>query len=115
MKHLLLLLRPHQWLKNAFVFLPLFFAGHIGDVPKLTACALAFLAYSLAASAIYCFNDIWDVEADRQHPTKCHRPIASGAIAVPTAYGLMTLCVAASFGVTFLMENWGVILARAIF
>lgn len=77
-KSIIQLLRPHQWLKNLFIFLPLFFDRQLTDLDKLLAVVGAFVAYSLAASAIYCFNDIWDVEADRQHPKKCKRPIASG-------------------------------------
>lgn len=79
-KSIIQLLRPHQWLKNLFIFLPLFFDRQLTDLDKLLAVVGAFVAYSLAASAIYCFNDIWDVEADRQHPKKCKRPIASGKI-----------------------------------
>ncbi|MCF0243958.1 MAG: decaprenyl-phosphate phosphoribosyltransferase [Bacteroidaceae bacterium] len=89
MKNLFILLRPHQWLKNLFVFLPLFFNGQIGNISLLMQCLWAFLAYCCAASAIYCFNDIWDVEADRRHSTKCLRPIASGAVSKTAAYMLM--------------------------
>ena len=62
-KSIIQLLRPHQWLKNLFIFLPLFFDRQLTDLDKLLAVVGAFVAYSLAASAIYCFNDIWDVEA----------------------------------------------------
>lgn len=67
-KSIIQLLRPHQWLKNLFIFLPLFFDRQLTDLDKLLAVVGAFVAYSLAASAIYCFNDIWDVEADRHIP-----------------------------------------------
>lgn len=86
------LLRPNQWLKNAFIFLPLFFDRHILEVEYVVSAILMFFAYSFAASGIYCFNDIYDVEADRKHPEKCKRPIASGAISKSTAYFLMILC-----------------------
>ena len=85
------LIRPKQWLKNVFVLLPLFFGGSLLDVPRLTAAIITFFAFSFAASSIYCFNDIVDVEADRAHPVKCKRPIAAGLISLPQAYGLMTL------------------------
>jgi 4-hydroxybenzoate polyprenyltransferase len=52
---------------------------------------ITFFAFSFAASSIYCFNDIHDVADDRRHSAKCHRPIASGAVSVPQAYGLMML------------------------
>ena len=92
MKKILILLRPHQWLKNVFIFLPLFFDRHIFDVKYVIPAMLMFFAYSFAASGIYCFNDIYDVEADKKHPEKCKRPIASGAISKTTAYFLVILC-----------------------
>lgn len=89
MKDIILLLRPQQWLKNSFVFLPLFFHGDLANIPLLSRAFVAFLCYSFAASSIYCFNDIHDVEADRKHPVKCKRPIAAGRISVSSAYGIM--------------------------
>lgn len=68
MKSVILLMRPQQWLKNFFIFLPLFFDKHLMDVEYLLPSICAFFAYSFAASGIYCFNDIYDVEADRKHP-----------------------------------------------
>lgn len=85
------LLRPHQWVKNIFIFLPLFFGGYLFNLEDWINSIYAFFAYSFTASSIYCFNDIWDVEADRQHPKKCKRPIASGAIRVPAAYCIMLI------------------------
>lgn len=95
-KSIIQLLRPHQWLKNLFIFLPLFFDRQLTDLDKLLAVVGAFVAYSLAASAIYCFNDIWDVEADRQHPKKCKRPIASGKISKGMGYGISAILVTMS-------------------
>lgn len=102
MKHFLpyiVLLRPQQWVKNAFVFLPLFFHGDMGNAHGLALAALAFVCFSLVASSIYCFNDIFDREADRRHPVKKRRPVASGAVGVGAAYGLMAATFAASMGV----------------
>ena len=101
MKNILILLRPHQWLKNLFIFLPLFFDRHLTDAAYWLPCIIAFFAYSLAASAIYCFNDIWDVEADKLHPKKCKRPIASGKVSKPAGYFTALLCVALSFILIF--------------
>lgn len=82
---LLRLLRPHQWLKNAFVFVGLVF-GHAWAVPELVrAAVLAAIAFSLTASAIYIINDIADQERDRQHPKKRHRPLAAGQVTLPAA------------------------------
>ena len=91
MKKTLLLIRPQQWLKNGFVLIPMFFGGRLLNADDAIASVVTFFAFSFAASAIYCFNDIVDVDADRRHPVKCHRPIASGAVSVPTAYALMAV------------------------
>ena len=91
MKKTLLLIRPQQWIKNGFVLIPMFFGGRLLNVDDAIASVVTFFAFSFVASAIYCFNDIIDVEADRRHPIKCHRPIASGAVSVPTAYALMVI------------------------
>lgn len=96
LKSVILLLRSHQWLKNLFIFLPLFFDRHLLDLAYLYPTLVAFMAYNFAASAIYCFNDIWDRSADRLHPKKCKRPIASGSISVRGGYIVMAFCLAIS-------------------
>lgn len=92
MKQYILMIRPHQWVKNLFVFLPLFFSGRLFDFTCLVPSLLVFLAFSLVSSGIYCLNDILDVEADRLHPQKCHRPLASGKVSQTGGYTLMILC-----------------------
>ncbi len=87
--------------KNSFIFLPLFFHGDLTNVPMFLNAVVAFFCYSFAASSIYCFNDIYDVEADRRHPKKCKRPIASGAVSIPQAYGLMVVMLLLSLGLAF--------------
>lgn len=89
MKDIIRLVRPKQWLKNVFVLIPVFFGGRLSDVHDLLATAFAFVAFSFAASSIYCFNDIIDVDADRRHPVKCSRPVARGAVTMRQAYMLM--------------------------
>lgn len=91
MKKTLLLIRPQQWIKNGFVLIPMFFGGRLLNADDVIASVVTFFAFSFAASAIYCFNDIVDIDADRRHPVKCRRPIASGAVSVPTAYALMAV------------------------
>lgn len=91
MKKTLLLIRPQQWIKNGFVLIPMFFGGRLLNADDAIASVVTFFAFSFAASAIYCFNDIVDVDADRRHSVKCHRPIAAGAVSVPTAYALMAV------------------------
>jgi 4-hydroxybenzoate polyprenyltransferase len=90
------------------------------DFPYLIAAVLAFLSFSLAASSIYCFNDIYDVKADRLHPKKCKRPIASGAISIPTGYAIMftTLCLSLYIlwqGQTLLLGNFPLVCSILIF
>ena len=100
------LIRPKQWIKNAFIFVPLFFGGALFHTDALLSGLIAFFAYSFAASSIYCFNDIYDVEADRRHPVKCHRPIASGAISVKQAYTMMLAMFVLSMGISSLLDSW---------
>ena len=90
-RHIIKVARPSHWIKNLFVFLPVFFGGGLLNTTDAVAAALTYMSFCLAASAIYCLNDIIDVEADRAHPEKCKRPIASGAITIPQAYGMMVL------------------------
>lgn len=89
MKDIIRLVRPKQWLKNVFVLIPVFFGGRLSDVHDLLATAFAFVAFSFAASSIYCFNDIIDADADHRHPVKCSRPVARGAVTMRQAYMLM--------------------------
>ena len=104
-KAIITLLRPHQWLKNVFIFLPLFFDRRLMDLDYMKPAFIAFFAYCLAASGIYCFNDIYDVEADRIHPKKCSRPVANGAISIPIAYSIMAICFILSISILSIGEG----------
>ena len=77
---LLKLLRPWQWVKNLLVFAPLLFAHQLSDSALIMQGIFAFISLSFVASAVYVINDWADVEADRLHPTKKRRPVASGAV-----------------------------------
>ena len=81
----------------------MFFGGELFDTHSMWLTALTFLAFSLVASSIYCYNDIVDVDADRSHPVKCHRPIASGAINIRMGYTLMVLTFVLGIGVMLLL------------
>lgn len=94
------LMRPHQYIKNLFIFLPLFFAARITETPLLISAFIAFIAFSLVASAVYILNDYNDIEDDRQHPKKKSRALASGAITKSSAIGIMALLFIA--GVAFM-------------
>lgn len=108
------LLRPHQWVKNGFVFVGLIFSRGWEQPALVAQVVLAAVAFSLAASCIYVFNDLADRERDRQHPTKRHRPIASGAVRVPQAVGLGALCLVAGLGLAS-QVSWGVFAVVAIY
>lgn len=79
-------LRPHQWVKNVLIFLPLILAHQLLNLNKLTEVSIAFVTFCLMASAGYVLNDLLDLTADRQHPTKKDRPFAAGLL--PIQYGL---------------------------
>ena len=118
LKSLIQLIRPHQWAKNAFIFLPMFFSGQLLNTTMLLSCLVAFIAFSLAASSIYCFNDIYDVDSDKLHPKKCKRPIASGAVSKKSAYALMAICLAMSMLILFLFggeQRYGLIALIALY
>ena len=86
-------LRPHQWVKNVFVFAALIFSQNLLRFDLLMDTLLAFAAFSLTASSIYLLNDIMDYERDRLHPKKSKRPIASDKVSRRTA-GIMVACIA---------------------
>lgn len=91
MKDYIKLIRPEQWAKNIFVFAPIVFGGELLNGKAMISGLITFLAFSFAASSIYCFNDIIDVEDDRRHPEKRVRPIASGAVTKRQANHLMAV------------------------
>lgn len=106
MRQYIKIIRPHQWIKNGFVFLPMFFGGSLTDTHDLITAMLTFIAFSFTASSVYCFNDIVDVDADRRHDVKRHRPIASGAISIGRAYLLMAvMLVLAVAALSFIDEG----------
>ena len=79
-------MRPQQWTKNLLVYAALLFSGGWFAEENFLLVTLAFVAFCLASSAVYFFNDIADVEKDRLNPEKCHRPIAAGKISLNQAY-----------------------------
>jgi 4-hydroxybenzoate polyprenyltransferase len=85
------LLRFHQYIKNLFIFLPLFFALKITNIDLLLRAFVAFIAFSFTASAIYILNDYFDIEEDKKHPKKKYRPLASGEISKKEAIVIMVI------------------------
>lgn len=89
---LIKLIRPKQWVKNAFIFAPLIFAGEFLNLASVYTTLLAAFLFCLAASAVYIVNDLKDIENDRAHPEKSKkRPLASGEVQPKSAYMLLTL------------------------
>lgn len=99
------LMRPQQYIKNLFIFLPLFFALKITDISLLLNDIIAFIAFSVTASAIYILNDYHDIEEDQQHPRKKYRPLASGEISKPKAVRIMGMLAVIGFGL-MVMISW---------
>ncbi len=95
---LLVALRPWQWVKNLFVVAPAVFAHQLTEASTAPRVALAFALFCAASSAVYLINDLRDREADRNHPLKKHRPLASGALAAPTALVFVVALVALAIG-----------------
>lgn len=86
LRALLKTMRPRQWTKNTFLFAALVFDGKLFHLHDFLQTLVGFGLFSLISSAVYIFNDLLDVEADRQHPVKKNRPIASGNFPVPSAF-----------------------------
>ena len=114
MRNLIQLIRPHQWIKNLIVLLPVFFGGALLRWDAVYAGLITTLAFSLTASSIYCLNDIIDINDDRQHPIKRNRPLASGAVSIVQGYILMGLMFILSMTSTFLLPSHQVETASVI-
>ncbi|MEP4342123.1 MAG: UbiA family prenyltransferase [Lentilitoribacter sp.] len=89
-------IRAHQWLKNVLIAVPLFLNHTFLDVESITAAVIAFFSFSFFASSVYIVNDLSDLKADRAHPKKRNRPLASGAISIPNAAILWVVLLSAS-------------------
>ena len=99
-------IRIHQWAKNALVFAPLVTAHKFTELNAVVDVFIAFFSLSLCASATYLLNDLFDLEADRQHSTKCKRPLASGLVSIPSAVLLGGVLMTASIALSFLLNGY---------
>ena len=99
---LLRAMRPHQWVKNLLVFVPILAAGAALTPAALLAALIAFAAFCATASGIYLLNDLTDLAADRAHPRKRNRPFASGAVALTVGLAAGLLLVAVGAGLAWL-------------
>jgi 4-hydroxybenzoate polyprenyltransferase len=98
---LLKTMRPKQWAKNVFLLAPLVFDRKLTDLDAIASIFVGVIAFSLLSSAVYVINDIADLDADRQHPAKKHRPIAAGALPIPAAWAFAGLLLLISFPLAY--------------
>jgi len=99
------LLRPKHWVKNLFLFIPLFFAGAFTNIDKILAVTWGFLAFCLVASSIYILNDYRDREDDKKHPRKKFRPIASGEVSPTMALIIAGALLVAGFTLAWFIRD----------
>jgi len=104
MRSVIALIRVRQWVKNLFLFIPSFFAGHLFKSEELLMVGIGALAFSLVASGVYVINDYRDRFVDRLHPTKRLRPIASGAIGTTSAWILIGILVSGGLAIAASLE-----------
>ena len=97
-------MRPKQWTKNIFIFAALVFDRKLFDLPSLERTVIAFFLFCLLASSVYLINDIMDREADRLHPVKKNRPIASGKLNTKLALIFAVLFALISIGGSYLLN-----------
>jgi len=100
------LARPDQYVKSGFVFLPLIFGHQLFNGNAFLVVLVAFVGFCLASSAVYVFNDLKDVEEDRAHPVKCHRPLASGHVSQREASWFAGLLGIASLSLGLCLGSW---------
>lgn len=104
MKHYIKLVRPKDWAKNAFLFIPLFFAGQLFDFSRLEHLIAGFFAFSFVASTVYILNDYRDMEDDRKHPVKSKRPLAAGLVKPGVAIVIATVLFISGFILAYIAD-----------
>ena len=99
------LIRPKHWVKNLFLFIPLFFSGEIFAFDKIELLCYGFIAFSFVASSIYIINDFRDREKDALHPTKKNRPLAAGTISPALALTISAIFAIAGFAIAYWLRE----------
>lgn len=99
MNNYIKLLRPKDWAKNTFLFIPVFFAGNLFNAPELKHLIAGFFSYSFVASTVYILNDYRDIKDDQKHPVKSKRPLASGTIKPLTALIIAAILLLTGFSI----------------
>lgn len=98
------LVRSYQWVKNLVVFAAIIFSGKLFDADLFARSMFAFIIFCMLSSVSYIVNDVIDAPADRKHPIKKHRPIASGAVSVQNAVVLAAMLGVAGLGASFVFQ-----------
>jgi len=104
LKAVLKTMRPKQWAKNVFLFVALVFDRKLTNTEAIAHTIAGAITFSLVASIVYIINDIADVEADRQHPTKVNRPIAAGILPIPIAWLTVGVLFLIAFPAAYLLS-----------
>lgn len=107
MPEIIKLMRPKDWAKNLFLFIPAFFAGKVFELRNIEYLAGGFFAFSFLASSIYIVNDYRDIEDDRKHPKKSKRPLASGKVKKSTGLALAIILFLAGVIMGYLLDSSG--------
>jgi 4-hydroxybenzoate polyprenyltransferase len=105
LKAIISLIRPRQWVKNAFVAAPLFFTPTALSLGNLQSVAGGIVSFCALASALYVLNDFADRESDRKHPKKRYRPLAAGTVSVPVAFALFLGLLAGGLGLAIVLPG----------
>jgi len=108
-------LRPQHWVKNLLVFVPIAMAHQLTELSRLSHVLFAFVAFSLCASAVYVVNDLFDLQADRQHPTKKSRPFASGEVPVWAGLAIAPLLFAGGILAALFTSSGGFLVMLCIY
>ena len=114
LKTILLALRPHHWIKNMLVFVPIILSNAFTDFEAWIQTCIVFFSLCATASGIYLINDVFDIEADRQHKSKRHRPIANGAISIKKAFVLVLAMLLIGFFLSALTSTFVLVFAYVV-
>ncbi len=114
-KEVLKLLRVNQWVKNGFLFLPIFFDKQLLNLPELVNTIFGAFAFAFTSSVVYVVNDYFDREKDKLHPKKKYRPLASGTIKPPLAFAIAFLSLAIGVSIALYLQSIELLIVLAIY